>query len=35
MAILADTDLHDLIEQKNAVYVEDGPELDPELQIGP
>lgn len=35
MAILSDRDLKELIEEKNLVYVENGPELDPELQIGP
>ena len=35
MAILSDKDLKDIIEKKNAVYVEKGPELDEDLQIGP
>ncbi len=35
MAILSDTDLKELIKEQNAVYVDNGPELDPDLQIGP
>lgn len=35
MAILSDKDLKQIIEEKNAVYVNDGPELDKDLQIGP
>lgn len=35
MAILPDSELKKLVEEKNAVYVENGPEIDPELQIGP
>jgi dCTP deaminase len=35
MAILSDKDLKKVIEEENAVYVEDGPELDKDLQIGP
>lgn len=35
MAILSDRDLRKLIEEEEAVYVEDGPEIDRDLQIGP
>lgn len=35
MAILSDQDLQELIAEEDAVYVEEGPELDEELQIGP
>ncbi|MFB6265666.1 MAG: dCTP deaminase [Candidatus Nanohaloarchaea archaeon] len=35
MAILSDRDLQELIEAENAVYVEEGPELDTDVQIGP
>ena len=35
MAILSDKDLKEIIEEKNAVYVDEGPELDEDLQIGP
>lgn len=35
MAILSDKDLKQLIENKNAVYTEKGPELDYSLQLGP
>ncbi|MFB6166674.1 MAG: dCTP deaminase [Candidatus Nanohaloarchaea archaeon] len=35
MAILSDRHLERLIEEKDAVYVEEGPEVNPELQIGP
>jgi len=35
MAILSDKDLKKLIDQKDLVYVEDGPSIDPDLQIGP
>lgn len=35
MAILSDRDLKQLIDDKNAVYVDSGPEIDKEVQIGP
>lgn len=35
MAILSDKDLKRLIKEKNAVYVDDGPEIDFDLQLGP
>ncbi|WEL23261.1 dCTP deaminase [Candidatus Nanohalovita haloferacivicina] len=35
MAILSDKDIKQLIKEENAVYVEKGPELDEELQVGP
>ena len=35
MAILSDRDLRKLIDKEEAVYVEDGPEIDRDLQIGP
>lgn len=35
MAILSDRDLRRLIEEKRAVYVQDGPEMDSDLQLGP
>lgn len=35
MAILSDKDLKKLIEDKNAVKVENGPELNHDLQLGP
>ncbi len=35
MAILCDTDLEQLIDDEGAVYVEEGPDTDRELQIGP
>jgi dCTP deaminase len=35
MAILPDTELRKLVKQENAVYVEEGPEIQEELQIGP
>lgn len=34
MAILSDKDLREIIEE-NAVYVDEGPEIDRELQLGP
>lgn len=34
MAILSDRDLKDLIDEENAIYVEEGPEIDRELQVG-
>ncbi len=35
MAILSDSDIKKLVEQKNAVYVNQGPEMDVDLQLGP
>ena len=35
MAILSDKDLKEIIKEENAVYVDEGPELDEDLQIGP
>jgi dCTP deaminase len=35
MAILPDTELRKLVKQENAVYVEEGPEIQEKLQIGP
>ena len=35
MAILSDRDLRKLIDEEKAVYVEDGPEINRDLQIGP
>ncbi|MFB6292492.1 MAG: dCTP deaminase [Candidatus Nanohaloarchaea archaeon] len=35
MAILSDRDLRKIIEEKNAVYTPDGPEIDFDLQMGP
>ncbi len=35
MAILSDRDLRKLIEEQNAVYTPEGPELDFDLQLGP
>lgn len=35
MAILSDSDLRKLIQKKNAVYVEEGPDIDFDLQMGP
>lgn len=35
MAILSDRDLMELVKEDSAVRVEEGPEIDPELQIGP
>lgn len=35
MAILSDKDIKQLIKQENAVYVKNGPELEPDLQVGP
>lgn len=35
MAILSDKDLKKIIEDKNAVYTEKGPEIDFDLQLGP
>ncbi|MDY6770164.1 MAG: dCTP deaminase [Candidatus Nanohaloarchaea archaeon] len=35
MAILSDRDLRELIEERDAVYVEEGPEIDMDLQLGP
>ncbi|MFB6193269.1 MAG: dCTP deaminase [Candidatus Nanohaloarchaea archaeon] len=35
MAILSDKDLKRLINEENAVYIDEGPELDEDLQIGP
>lgn len=35
MAILSDRDLRQLIKQKNAIYVDEGPEIEPGLQLGP
>lgn len=35
MAILSDKDLKKIIEEENAVYVDEGPEIDKELQVGP
>lgn len=35
MAILSDRDIKELIEEKNAVYVKKGPEMDFDLQMGP
>ncbi len=35
MAILSDADIRSLIQEKNAVYVEDGPDLQMDLQLGP
>ncbi|MFB6294696.1 MAG: dCTP deaminase, partial [Candidatus Nanohaloarchaea archaeon] len=35
MAILSDTDLRRLIEEREAVYVKEGPDLDLGLQVGP
>ncbi|MFB6099750.1 MAG: 2'-deoxycytidine 5'-triphosphate deaminase domain-containing protein [Candidatus Nanohalobium sp.] len=35
MAILPDSELKKLVNQKDAVYVDDGPEIDEDLQIGP
>ena len=35
MAILSDKDLEQIIEEKNAVYTDRGPEVDMDLQMGP
>lgn len=35
MAVLSDGDLRELIEQRRAIYVDDGPDLDMDLQLGP
>lgn len=35
MAILSDRDLKKLIEEKDLVYVDEGPEVDQDLQVGP
>lgn len=35
MAILSDRDIKELVEEKNAVEVEKGPDLDYDLQLGP
>ena len=35
MAILSDRDLEKLIEEKDLIYVEDGPEVEKDLQLGP
>jgi len=35
MAILSDRDLKELVEEKDLIRVEKGPEVKPELQIGP
>jgi dCTP deaminase len=35
MAILSDRDLKQLIEEENAVYTDEGPEVDYDLQLGP
>jgi len=35
MTILSDKDIRELIEQKKAVKVEEGPEIDMDLQLGP
>lgn len=35
MAILSDADLEQIIEEEDAIYVEDGPAFNPDLQIGP
>jgi dCTP deaminase len=35
MTILSDKDIKRIIEEENAVYVEDGPEVDKDLQVGP
>ncbi len=35
MAILSDRDIRELVEEKNAVYVKKGPDLDLDLQLGP
>lgn len=35
MAILSDSDLKQIIEEKNAVYTDKGPEIDKSLQLGP
>lgn len=35
MAILSDKDLKDVVEKENAVYVDQGPEIKTDLQIGP
>lgn len=35
MAILSDRDIREIVEEKNAVQVKEGPELDYDLQLGP
>ncbi len=35
MAILSDRDLKELVQEKDAIYVEKGPEIDLGLQLGP
>jgi dCTP deaminase len=35
MAILPDSEIRKLVEKKDAVYVDQGPDIDQELQIGP
>jgi dCTP deaminase len=35
MAILSDKDIRELIQEKNAVYTEEGPKVDYDLQLGP
>jgi dCTP deaminase len=35
MAILPDSELKKIVKEKNAVYVDQGPEIDEDLQIGP
>lgn len=35
MAVLSDTDLRKLVEQQRAVYVDGGPDIDMDLQLGP
>ncbi|MCJ7450655.1 MAG: dCTP deaminase [Candidatus Nanohaloarchaeota archaeon QJJ-9] len=35
MSVLSDKEIRNIIQEKNAVYVEEGPELDLGLQLGP
>lgn len=35
MAILSDVDLKQVIDEKKAIYVEEGPDIDLDLQLGP